>query len=129
MTTVMIVEDEEFLQDLYREVLTREGHKVVATALDGNSAVESFRAMRDKPRLILMDHRMPVKNGMEAMQEILEVDPSARVLFLTADFSIAKAAMLGGAAGYIAKPFGMEALIDAVERVLELQLGSAAQAT
>ncbi len=127
MTTVMIVEDEEFLQDLYAEVLTRKGHEVVATALDGEAAVESYRRMPRKPGLVLMDHRMPVKDGMAAMREILSLDPSARILFLTADFSIAKAALLGGAMGYIAKPFGMDALIDAVDRVLALQLGRAGQ--
>jgi CheY-like chemotaxis protein len=129
MTTVMIVEDEVFLQDLYSEVLTREGHEVVATAPDGEAAIGTFRAMAKKPALILMDHRMPVKNGVEAMNEILALDPSVCILFLTADFSIAKAAVLGGAVGYIAKPFTMEALVNAVNRVLDLRKGHALEPT
>ena len=129
MTTVMIVEDEVFLQDLYTEVLTRAGHEVIATAPDGEAAVGVFRAMADKPALILMDHRMPVKSGVEAMDDILALDPSVSILFLTADFSIAKSAVLGGAVGYIAKPFTMEALVMAVDRVLALREGRALEAT
>jgi len=126
MTTVMIVEDEVFLQDLYTEVMTRAGHEVVANAPDGEAAVGAFRAMAKKPELILMDHRMPVMSGVDAMHEILKLDPSVCILFLTADFSIAKDSILGGAVGYIAKPFTMEALVGAVDRVLALRAQRAA---
>lgn len=117
MTTIMVVEDEEFLQQLYREVLEKAGHVVVAIASDGEEAVEAYRTLTERPRLVLMDHRMPGKNGIQAMEEILAIDPDASIVFLTADYSVAKAVMMGGAAGYISKPFGMNALLRAVDRV------------
>lgn len=113
----MVVEDEEFLQQLYREVLEKAGHTVVAVASNGEEAVEMYRTLHERPRLVLMDHRMPSKNGIEAMEEILASDPGASIVFLTADYSVAKAVMMGGAAGYISKPFGMNALLRAVDRV------------
>jgi two-component system chemotaxis response regulator CheY len=117
MTSVMVVEDEEFLQDLYREVLALRGVEVVATASNGEEAVATFRGMPKRPQIILMDHRMPVKNGLDAMREILTIDPGVQVVFLTADYSVAKQAMRDGAAGYISKPFQMDALLKAVDHV------------
>jgi len=117
MLGIMIVEDEVFLQELYAEVLVQHGDRVLATAADGDQAVERFRATSPRPELVLMDHRMPGKDGLEAMREILAIDPGVQVVFLTADYSVAKAAMAEGAAGYISKPFKMEAMIAAVDHV------------
>jgi two-component system chemotaxis response regulator CheY len=127
MTTIMVVEDEEFLQGLYREVLEKAGHTVVGVASNGEEAVEAYRALTERPRLVLMDHRMPVKNGIEAMEEILALDPGASIVFLTADHTVAKAVMMGGAAGYISKPFGMNALLRAIDRLLVGDAGDEAQ--
>jgi two-component system chemotaxis response regulator CheY len=118
MTSIMIVEDEEFLQDLYKEVLVDNGYEVVAIAYNGVEAVKVYSELGTKTDLVLMDHRMPLKNGVEAMREILEIHPAAKIIFLTADYSIAKASMLGGAVGYISKPFEMEALLKAIERAM-----------
>jgi len=117
MLGIMIVEDEVFLQELYTEVLLQHGDKVLATAADGEQAVTRFRATSPRPELVLMDHRMPGKDGLEAMREILAIDPGVQVVFLTADYSVAKAAMAEGAAGYISKPFRMESLLAAVDHV------------
>jgi len=117
MLGIMIVEDEEFLQELYREVLTLRGFEILATAANGEQAVSKFRDSSPRPQLVLMDHRMPGKNGIEAMREILAIDPGVQVVFLTADYSVAKQAMAEGAAGYISKPFQMEALLNAVDHV------------
>jgi two-component system chemotaxis response regulator CheY len=113
----MIVDDEEFLHDLYVKILDLKGHRVVATALNGEEAVAMFKDMSVKPDVILMDHRMPVKNGLEAMRDILALDAKAQVIFLTADYSVAKQAMNEGAVGFISKPFQMDILHGAVEDI------------
>ncbi len=117
MLGVMIVEDEVFLQELYTEVLVQHGERVLATAADGETAVRRFRGTDPRPDLVLMDQRMPGKDGLEAMRELLAIDPGVQVVFLTADNTVAKAAMEGGAAGYISKPFKMEAMLAAVDLV------------
>ena len=117
MLGIMIVEDEVFLQELYTEVLVQHGDKVLATAASGEQAVTEFRALSPRPELVLMDHRMPGKDGLEAMREMLAIDPGVQVVFLTADYSVAKAAMAEGAAGYISKPFKMDAMLAAVDHV------------
>ena len=119
MPSIMIVDDEEVLHILYAKLLEHKGHRVVASAYNGEEAVDIYRAMEHRPDLVLMDHRMPVKNGLEAMQEILSIDGGARIVFLTADISVAEQAMEMGAADVLLKPFRMDALHRTVETVTQ----------
>jgi two-component system chemotaxis response regulator CheY len=118
----MIVDDEEFLHELYGKLLDIKGYRVVASALNGEDAVTKFQRMNERPDLILMDHRMPLMNGLDAMTEILHIDPTAQVVFLTADSSVAEQAIEMGAADIILKPFRMDVLHRTVEAVA-LRLG------
>ena len=63
---VFIVEDEVELMDLYVEVLELDGHTVVGTAENGVEAIEKFAALEGCPDAIIMDYRMPIKNGIQA---------------------------------------------------------------
>jgi two-component system chemotaxis response regulator CheY len=122
MLSIMIVDDEEFLHELYGKLLDIKGYRVVASALNGEDAVTKFQRMNERPDLILMDHRMPLMNGLDAMTEILHIDPTAQVVFLTADSSVAEQAIEMGAADIILKPFRMDVLHRTVEAVA-LRLG------
>jgi two-component system chemotaxis response regulator CheY len=118
MVSIMIVDDEEFLHELYRKLLQLKGYPVVTSAHNGKDAVNMYRDLEERPDLVLMDHRMPVKNGLDAMREILEIDPDAQVVFLTADASVAEQAIEAGAADVILKPFRMDVLHKTVEDVI-----------
>ena len=117
MLSIMIVDDEEMLHDLYGKLLELKGYQVVASAFNGVEAVDMFRDMEERPDLVLMDHRMPVKNGLEAMREILEIDLDAQVVFLTADAAVAEHAIAAGAADVLLKPFRMDVLHKTVADV------------
>lgn len=110
MLSIMIVDDEEMLHDLYGRLLELKGYHVVASAYNGEEAVRLYRDMEQRPDLVLMDHRMPVKNGLEAMREIVEMDRDARVVFLTADAAVAESALTEGAADVLLKPFRLDVL-------------------
>ena len=87
---------------------------VVAEAADGQQAVDLFA--KHNPDLVLMDLRMPVKNGIEATIEIKKRFPSARVLMLTTfdgDEDIHQA-LQAGAQGYVLKGSTGENLIPAL---------------
>jgi len=115
---ILIVDDEKLIVRILREILTARGFDVVGQAYDGGAAVKLYSSLTPPPDLVLMDHRMPVKNGVEAMQEILATDPSARVLFVSADSRVKEVAMASGAAGFISKPFEGVALLRAVKDAL-----------
>ena len=99
---------------MYRDILEANGHTVVGIASDGEEAVRKYREMNEKPVIIIMDQRMPVKDGVSATQEILEMDPSATIFFGSADLHIEKEALAAGAKGFLLKPFRIEELLTAI---------------
>ncbi len=117
MTTVMIVDDELFIVELYRDILQLRGYKVVGTAFDGDEAVRRYGAAPDKPDIIIMDHRMPVKNGVEATKEIISTNPAQKIIFVSADVLIERDARDAGAVEFLPKPFRMDDLIEKMQRL------------
>ena len=115
MTKVFVVEDELFILTLFTHVLKVGGHEVVDTASDGEEAVQKYKNMETKPDIILMDQRLPKKNGIEAMKEILEVNPEAKFIFASADPSAEEEAMKSGAKSFLIKPFTLSRLLQAIE--------------
>ena len=63
MATIFIVDDEPTLHELYGDILEIGGHEIVANAYDGDEAVEIFKRMSEPPEVVIMDHRMPGKDG------------------------------------------------------------------
>jgi len=115
---IFVVDDEVYLQDLYADLLGIVGHQISDTAFNGEEAVLKFEAMQQKPDLTIMDHRMPIKNGMEATRDILELDPKAKVLFISADVSQETRSQEVGTVGFLEKPFPMDKLFRTIEQVL-----------
>ena len=114
---VFIVEDEVELMDLYVEVLELDGHTVVGTAENGVEAIEKFAALEGCPGAIIMDYRMPIKNGIEATIEILKMHPGAKVILTTADYGVESEARNIGVAAFKMKPISLESLVDSVEKI------------
>jgi two-component system chemotaxis response regulator CheY len=124
---ILVVDDEVYLQDLYADLLSMVGHEIVDTAFNGEEAVLKFEALHPRPDLIIMDHRMPIKNGVEATKEILAIDPTVKVLFISADVSQESRVHQIGAVGFLEKPFPMDRLFRTIERVLEATLAAPAK--
>lgn len=117
MTSVLIVDDELFIVELYRDILQLRGYRIVGTAFDGEEALKKYSSCSDKPDVIIMDHRMPVMNGVEATKEILRLNPTQKVIFVSADVLVEKEARDAGAIEFLPKPFRMDDLIEKMERV------------
>lgn len=113
--SVFIVEDEGDLLDLYVETLKLDGHDVVGFARNGDEAVRNFKTLPRRPDIIIMDHRMPVKNGIDASKEILRIDPSASIIFASADLAVEPEALEAGAVKFMKKPFDLAALLDSLD--------------
>jgi len=118
MSSVMLVDDEPLIRELYAQMLAVGGYDVVATANDGEEAVDRFEHTLPPPDVILMDHRMPGKNGLTATREITDAHPGTKVLMVTADFTIQPRVATEGARGLLEKPFTMDQLFAAIEQVL-----------
>jgi two-component system chemotaxis response regulator CheY len=121
MTSVLIVDDELFIVELYRDILQLRGYRVTGTAFDGEEALKKYTTSTDKPDVIIMDHRMPVMNGVDATKEIMKLNPSQKVIFVSADVLVEKEARDAGAMEFLPKPFRMDDLIEKMERIASLR--------
>ena len=117
MTTqrrVLIAEDEALIRLDLKEMLTEEGYDVVGEAGDGEQAVTMAGEL--KPDLVILDVKMPRKDGIDAAAEITE-GQIAPVVILTA-FSqrdLIERAVDAGAMAYLVKPFTKFDLLPAIE--------------
>jgi DNA-binding NarL/FixJ family response regulator len=115
---LMVVDDHEVvrlgLSALFRQT---SGIEVVAEA--GNVADAVKGAAQQRPDVVLMDLRLPDGTGIDACRDILSAQPGTRVLFLTShsDEEAVVSTILAGAAGYLLKEVGSQALVDAIELV------------
>ena len=105
---VLIVDDNAGAREMMRLVVEKLGHQVAGEASDGEGAVKAFGELR--PDAVLLDIIMPGKSGVSAMEEILQLDPGARIIIVSAVDQDELNARLtaGGAAAVIRKPFGRE---------------------
>jgi two-component system chemotaxis response regulator CheY len=96
------------------------GFHISGTAKNGIEAVELYKTCQNKPEIILMDHRMPLKNGLDAMKEIIQYDNSAKVIFTSADHVIEKEARREGAIEFLLKPFSNSYLIKKIKMLIPI---------
>jgi AmiR/NasT family two-component response regulator len=114
---VLVAEDEALIRLDLVEMLQEEGYQVVGEAADGEQAVRLADQLR--PDLVIMDVKMPKKDGIEAASQIA-AERIAPVVILTA-FSqreLVERARDAGAMAYLVKPFGKRDLVPAVELAL-----------
>ena len=95
------------------------GFKVAGIANNGLEAISMFKSFSNKPKVILMDQRMPELSGLEASKIILQVDNRVKIIFLSADNSVKEEAISLGAFLFIDKIFTINELIDAINRAIE----------
>ncbi len=120
IATIFIVEDDQHLQKIYEEILSFSGFHVIGIAKNGAEAVLMYKSFSEKPNIILMDYRMPFKNGLEAAEEILQIDNKSKIIFASADKSIKDKALSLGAINFLCKPFKIDELIQSIKKVLYL---------
>ena len=108
---ILVVDDDEAILDIVADVLRFEGYPV-ETAIDGVVALEVVE--RDRPALVLLDMRMPRLDGWGFARTLRERGIELPILVMTAARDAAGWAQEIGAGGYLAKPFDIDELLDAV---------------
>jgi DNA-binding NtrC family response regulator len=117
MSAILIVDDEPAIGWSLRELLADEGH-AVALAASVAEALEACR--RHPPETILLDVRLPGRDGLSAIPDLRALAPHAPVIVMTAfgDLDTAVRAVAAGAFDYLVKPFDLEKVTRVVGRAL-----------
>lgn len=121
MSRIVVIDDSTFVVEKLRWFLGEKlGHTIVATGTTGIDAINLYREHR--PDLITVDIAMPLKRGDEAVQEIIQEFPSAKILVISAIRTAELVKCLTyGAAGYIEKPlrFNEEEFVIEFKRTIQ----------
>lgn len=120
MKKVLIIDDAAFMRFTIRTMLEKNGFIVAGEAENGIAGVKKYQEL--KPDLVTMDITMPDMTGIEALSEILKIDPDAKVVMLSAmgQEGMVREAVLKGALSFIVKPFKEEHLIMTLNKVSTL---------
>ena len=116
--TVLVCDDAIFMRTMISDILSQAGYEVVGEAETGIQAVERFKELN--PDLVTMDIVMPDMGGIDAVREIIAVDPDARILMCSAmgQQALVVEAIQAGAKDFVVKPFQPSRVLEAVQRVL-----------
>jgi DNA-binding NarL/FixJ family response regulator len=116
---VLIADDHEIVRQGIRTLVqSRQGFEVCGEASDGRQAVQMALSLR--PNIVVIDIGMPQLNGLEATRQIVQSDPSIKVLVLTVHESeqIVRDVLTAGARGYLLKTDASRDLISALEALI-----------
>jgi CheY-like chemotaxis protein len=126
---ILIAEDETDVLKLYKGALERRGHKVVV-ARDGEEGLKAYEdsLMQEDSKIgktyvssfdvVVLDYKMPKKDGMEVAKSILKVSPRQRIIFASAyvkDTLMESVKKLDRVVELIQKPFELRRLVDTIE--------------
>jgi DNA-binding NtrC family response regulator len=117
---VMVVDDDPDFIWLIRKMLEKNGYRV-SEACDGQSALALFE--KEKPDVILMDYRMPGRDGLDIALEMKDRDISVPIIMITGygEVRVAVHALKAGVYDYVIKPVDKDDLLFAITRAMENQ--------
>lgn len=110
---ILVVDDQLGVRALLSMALKAKGF-LVETATNGQEGIDKIK--EKKTDLVIMDVKMPVKDGVEALYEMKELDPNTHIIMMTAfgETHTVEKIKKGGANKLVAKPFDIEELINYV---------------
>jgi two-component system chemotaxis response regulator CheY len=116
---ILVVDDAQFMRMMLKNILAGAGYEIVGEGENGVQAIEKYKDL--KPDLVVMDMIMPEMGGIDAVREIVKLDPGARVLMCSAmgQQALVVEAIQVGARDFIVKPFQPAGVLEAVAKALQ----------
>jgi len=118
MAKIMIADDSDAIRLVLKDILSIGKHEVLTEAADGAEAVNFYQ--EHTPDVLLLDLAMPKKDGLTVVKEIIQKDPNAKIILITAsdDQKIINQCLEYGASSHISKPFDFNVVLKAITDVL-----------
>ena len=116
MKEILVVDDAMFMRLSLKAMLGKNGFEVVGEADNGKKAIEMYQRL--KPDIVTMDITMPEMEGIEAVEQIIQIDPKATIVMVSAmgQEDKIKRAIMKGARGFIVKPFNEDKLVKTMKQ-------------
>ncbi|MCK4965903.1 PAS domain S-box protein, partial [bacterium] len=117
--TVLIIEDEDIILKLVRNILEKSGYTVL-TAEDGEKGLDIHKKKKDSIDLVILDLTMPEMSGQMVFEKMLKIDPKVKVIISSGHSEEeTRKGILSLAKGYLEKPYKIRELAQAVRAVLD----------
>ncbi len=116
--TLLVVDDALIIRQIIKDAAAEAGWTVVGEAANGQQAVQRYEELH--PAAVTLDLVMPDYDGLFALHGILDLDPEAKVLVVSAldQREVLKDAFQAGAADFLVKPFERQTLVDTLEQLV-----------
>lgn len=117
MVNVIVVDDDIDTVEVFSEYLEIKDITVLGRGYNGKTAVELYEQLR--PDIVLLDVMMPEYDGFFGLENIKKINPSAKVIMVTADltYDTEKRLKALNASAIIYKPYEIDSVIDVIQRV------------
>lgn len=118
MATILLVDDAKFMRILLRNMLEKGGHTIVGEAADGIEAFDKYKSIR--PDVVTLDITMPLRDGIEALKDIIAFDKDANVIMCSAmgQQGFVIDAVKNGAKDFLVKPFQEDKVLSSIAKIL-----------
>ena len=121
---ILIADDSAYMRSILKDLLLRNGYDVIGEAENGREVIELYGKL--KPDIIAMDIMMPEMSGTQALKELKERYPEARVVMSAAmgQQNLVVEAIRAGAAEFFIKPVQAERGVEAIDKALQRRTDS-----
>jgi len=118
MKTILVVENDTLINTLFKRILIDYGYKVI-NAIDGESALELYDTMTEKPEIVIVDYRLPQLNGLDLSKELIKRNPELKILMISGDPQVNQTKAQEMGIKFRKKPISKKELISEVQLFLQ----------
>jgi two-component system chemotaxis response regulator CheY len=117
MRKVLVVDDAAFMRMAIRNILVKHDFEVIGEAENGKTALDKYKEL--KPDIVTMDITMPEMTGLQALKAIIDFDPAAKVIMVSAmgQEQMIIEAVMNGAKSFVVKPFKEDHVVQTLNKV------------
>ncbi len=118
MARILIVDDAAFMRMMLKDILSKAGYEIVGEAANGNEAVEMYQ--KHQPDLVTLDITMPTCDGINALKQIMAINPAAKIIMCSAmgQQAMVIESIQAGAKDFIVKPFQPTRVLEAIKKTI-----------
>jgi DNA-binding NtrC family response regulator len=117
---VAIVDDETGMIRAYELLFKRHNIPVSFFSMTGEEAIEQFRRAAPRPKVAIIDYRLPGMDGITVMNEILAVEPETRIIMISGDITVGQKCLDSCAVAFFKKPASIKEITETVNNLLKV---------
>ena len=116
---ILVIDDSPFILKAVKRAVEPQGYEVVGYADNGKSGVELYE--KCNPDIVTLDVTMPVMDGLETASSLMDKDPDARIIMISAmgDEALVQCAQKIGVRHFVSKPFKPDNLMEIINDIIK----------